>query len=100
MTFCFRVAAVFWLIIVKFAITYNGGHYFTDIIAVAALGSAFVWCSHARWLVNCATICKTWENKSPATFYSIAFFLSYQIATFSSEVRVIACRILIFKRIF
>lgn len=96
----FRVAAVIWLIIVEVARSYIGGHYPSDLVAGAGLGAAIVWLSQApiiiRWIQHIVRFCKT----SPSIFYSLAFIITYQIATLFSDVRGMAGGLVLLKHIF
>lgn len=94
-----RSLAVTWLILVEFARAYMGAHYPTDLIAGAALGSAIVWAVQAPWFVSVARWFVDLEKRSPATFYPVAFFVTYQIATLFWEVRDMVGGFSVLKRI-
>lgn len=66
---------------------YFGLHYFSDVVAGAMLGVAFVLLFErfgprllARW-------CVAWEQKQPSLFYGIAFLASIEVATLFEDVR-------------
>jgi membrane-associated phospholipid phosphatase len=83
----FAVYAIAWTIIVESSRTYMGGHYPSDLIAGGALAAFLVWGAQTACSSSAAEKLMRWESASPALFYMIAFFLSYQIATLFSDLR-------------
>jgi len=83
----FTFYAIAWTIIVESCRVYMGGHYPSDLIAGAALAAFVIWGAQASWLISKGDILMRWEKTSPALFYMIAFFLSYQIATLFGDIR-------------
>ena len=79
--------AILWTIVVEAFRNYIGAHYSTDLIAGAALGASAVWASQMSWPISAGKKVMRWEQSSPALFYMIAFFLSYQIATLFNDIR-------------
>jgi undecaprenyl-diphosphatase len=67
---------------------YVGFHFATDIIAGAAVGFAIAWIANApvirdrvsRWPMD-------WLRRDCASFYAVAFLLSWQIATLFDDIR-------------
>jgi len=66
-----------------------GGHYPSDLIAGAALAAFVVWGAQASPSISRGERLMRSEKTSPALFYMIAFFLSYQIATLFEDIRAI-----------
>jgi undecaprenyl-diphosphatase len=83
----FAFYAIAWTIIVESCRVYMGGHYPSDLIAGAALAAFVIWSAQASWVISKGDILMRWEKTSPALFYMIAFFLSYQIATLFADIR-------------
>lgn len=83
--------AYLWLAIVEGARSYVGGHYPSDLIGGAALGTTLV--SHAQVpsvARRAARRVVGWANSSPWLFYTAAFLLSYQIVTVFFDIRTLA----------
>ncbi|MDH2357128.1 phosphatase PAP2 family protein [Bradyrhizobium sp. SSUT112] len=83
----FALAAIVLTALAELARTYLGAHYPSDLIGGAALGALVVWASQAPWSVSLGTRIVVWERRSPAFFYMIAFFVTYEIATLAGELR-------------
>ena len=79
--------AIAWTVVVESFRTYMGAHYPTDLIAGASLGAFLVWSAQSPLALSMGEKLLSWETRSPALFYTIAFFLSYQIATLFSDFR-------------
>lgn len=80
------------LVYVVFAIClpriYLGLHYPTDILGGAGLGVVIARLFHIERIRNwLASPALRWLQKSPASFYAFAFFLTYQLADMFDDVR-------------
>ena len=83
----FVVCVICWTVVVESFRAYLGSHYPSDLIGGAGLAAFVVWASQTSRPVALGERMTRWEASSPALFYAIAFFLSYQIATLFADVR-------------
>jgi membrane-associated phospholipid phosphatase len=83
----FAFAATVFTAVVELARTYMGAHYPSDLLGGAALASIVVWAVQAPIIVSLAVPVVKREQSSPSLFYTIAFFLSYQIPTLFGDIR-------------
>ncbi len=76
-----------WFVVVEFARLYMGAHYPTDLLGGTALGALAVFTAQTAWIVDfCRRL--AWKAKDrPLLFYSLAFVVTYQIATLFVDVR-------------
>jgi undecaprenyl-diphosphatase len=84
------VAALVWAFVTNAARNYLGYHYPTDIIAGAALGALLVWLSQMEWPQLPGRWLVAWGERHTALFYTLALFLSFQVATLFDDLRQIA----------
>lgn len=82
-----RWFAIIWLVLVEPSRTYAGAHYPSDLIGGAALAGVVVWLTQAPSVVAKTHPVLKWEERSPKTFYFVAFFVAYQIATLFVDLR-------------
>jgi undecaprenyl-diphosphatase len=66
---------------------YLGIHYLSDVLAGAILGIVLVALSRAIPVPGIFYRLLDWEESAPASFYAIAFFVSYQIGTLFTDIR-------------
>jgi len=74
-------ALVYSTLFIAFPRMYLGLHYATDILAGALLGMAIAWIGNLSFLTN--RISKSlmpWIDRKPQLFYTLFFFVIYQIA--------------------
>jgi membrane-associated phospholipid phosphatase len=84
----FAIFAIVWTMVVETSRTYMGAHYPSDLIGGAALAAILVWAAQASWPISLGRKVMRWEQSSSPLFYLSAFFLTYQIATLFSEIRI------------
>lgn len=93
-----RFKYTFWLAIfmaiVELPRIYLGAHYTSDLIAGAALGTMSMWLAQRPPILSLCRPALNWERRSPASFYPVAFFVSYQVATLFADIRWAASSIL------
>ncbi|MDA9505059.1 hypothetical protein XI09_10210, partial [Bradyrhizobium sp. CCBAU 11386] len=86
-----RYKWTFWLAIftaiVELPRIYVGAHYPSDLIAGAALGAMAIWLAQSLPVLSFCSPALNWERRSPAYFYPVAFFVSYQVATLFADIR-------------
>jgi membrane-associated phospholipid phosphatase len=84
----FTIFVIFWTILLECFRIYTGAHYPSDQIGGAGLAAMAVWVAQAPWFVSLGRrLITRWEQLSPAMFYMIAFFWTYQIATLFGDIR-------------
>jgi undecaprenyl-diphosphatase len=68
---------------------YLGLHYPADLMGSVAIAALFVWISQVPWGIVLGRALLAWERRSPALFYTAAFFISYEMATAFADLRAI-----------
>jgi undecaprenyl-diphosphatase len=81
------VFAAAFTVLVESLRVYMGAHYPSDLIGGAALAATMVWAAQTPRVVSIGRRMAQWERTSPAIFYILAFFITYQIATLFVDVR-------------
>jgi membrane-associated phospholipid phosphatase len=81
--------AIGYTLMVDVARIYLGLHYPADLLGSVAIAAFFVWITQMPWGVALGRALLVLENRSPALFYTTAFFVSYQMATAFADLRAI-----------
>ena len=76
-----------WFCVLELSRAYMGAHYPSDLVGGAALGASLVFLGQLAAAISCGKRVVLWERSSPALFYMVAFFVSYQIATLFQDFR-------------
>ena len=83
-------AAFVWASLVDVGRAYDGFHFPSDIVGSVGLAILIVSLLEAGWIQRAANRVLTFEASHRASFYMLAFVMSYQIATLFDDVREIA----------
>lgn len=81
--------AIGYTLMVDTARIYLGLHYPADLLGSVAIAAFMVWMAQMPWGLTLGRALLVWEKRSPALFYTVTFFVSYQMATAFADLRAI-----------
>ena len=81
--------AISYTLMVDTARIYLGLHYPADLLGSVAIAAFFVWITQIPWGMAFGHALLTWESRTPSLFYTMAFLVSYQMATAFADLRAI-----------
>jgi undecaprenyl-diphosphatase len=81
--------AISYTLMVDTGRIYLGLHYPADLLGSVAIAAFFVWITQIPWGMAFGHALLTWESRTPSLFYTMAFLVSYQMATAFADLRAI-----------